>query len=64
MGDLNTSFFIVDSSNSHKLIKNMKTLNKMIYKLNLADDSEHLTQYTEEYTFPLYVKVWKNITSF
>lgn len=35
--DFNTFFLLVDSTSSHKIIKNLKNLNKMIYKLNLAD---------------------------
>lgn len=36
MGDFTTLFLVVDSTSSHKFMKNMKNLNKMIYKLNPA----------------------------
>lgn len=37
MGYFTTLFLTIGSAKSHKFIKNMKNLNKMIYKLNLAD---------------------------
>lgn len=37
MGDFNILYLVVDSTSSYKLIKNMKTVNKTICKLNPAD---------------------------
>lgn len=46
MGDFATA----DSASSHNFIRNMKNLNKMIDKLNLAY-LEHLTKQPDKYTF-------------